>query len=287
MAELEDGVGGATATQELEDCVDSSAATQPAQPTKYYDEPIEDHNESKGFYEPMSDLETPDSKEGIDGPPEEEEEKDDSLAEISKSSFQRTNSEYNAYGSVTRLRSRMKFEDHYTLPAPSSTTRFENSDVKVYGMSSGMQIHIEDRGDNTFLTRQVSDNSFGQQMLRFWYSVIVFVMLGLLLCFTMQLLFNVFVSLTLSAGLTSAGESSPWLFIVVLLSYPCWVFGLSSGMSIASAFLMDTWRGMYFCYLFIIAPTAPNFMDLLSLKETNLLNHLHLLRVFGLIGSRL
>mmetsp|Transcript_12733 Transcript_12733/g.19712 ORF Transcript_12733/g.19712 Transcript_12733/m.19712 type:complete len:985 (-) Transcript_12733:112-3066(-) len=212
----------------------------PTKSTKYYDEPIEDDEAQE------IDLE---------GPSERLSDRFIKVGSVSQEDggdeicFSKT--DYSNSGNVVRLRSKMKFNDHFSLPAPSNTVRFEKNDVTVYCMSGGTQIQVEDHGERSFLTRQVSDSSVGLTMLRFWYALVAFVMMGLLLAFTVQLLFNIFVSVMINSGLTQVGNGHPLNIIALLLSLPIWILGLSGAMSVATAFLVDTWRGNKFVKMFL------------------------------------
>lgn len=83
-------------------------------------------------------------------------------------------------------------------------------------------------------------------MLRAWYALVTVLMMGFLLIFCLQVLLFLFVSLVMEGGLSSQQSLNVFHLLGTILSIPVFVYGLASGLTMASEFVMDTWQGHTF-----------------------------------------
>ena len=138
----------------------------------------------------------------------------------------------------------LKFEDHFSLEAPSDNVRFRSNAVRVY--SSGTQQFQIITTKDEVKAKVTSDGSSGLSMLRAWYSLIAVLMMGFLLIFCLQILLFLFVSLVMEGGLSSKQSLNFGHLFGAVLSIPYFIYGLASTMTMASEFVMDTWNGHQF-----------------------------------------
>ena len=83
-------------------------------------------------------------------------------------------------------------------------------------------------------------------MLRAWYALVTVLMMGFLLIFCLQVLLFLFVSLVMEGGLSSKQSLNVFHLLGVIFSIPIFIYGLSSALTMASEFVMDTWEGHTF-----------------------------------------
>ena len=121
------------------------------------------------------------------------------------------------------------FEDHYTLPIPSSHVRFRGTSVQVYeARTSQWQIHQrtteersssdhENNGSIAFQVKHVSsDKTTGLNLLRLAYTLIAFFYVGFLFVVCFQVVLFIFMDLVVEAGLTDTSKGNPGAFIGTL-----------------------------------------------------------------------
>jgi hypothetical protein len=137
------------------------------------------------------------------------------------------------------------FSDHFSLEAPSDEIRFRSSCVRVY-TSGTQQFQIVEEENKCLKAKVTSDGSSGLSMLRACYTLVTVLMMGFLLVFCVQVLLFLFVSLAMQGGFTSK-QSMNWFHLLgTMLSVPIFVYGLSSALTMATEFVIDTWHGHQF-----------------------------------------
>jgi lipase ATG15 len=162
-----------------------------------------------------------------------------------------------------------QFADHFTLKVPSSAVRFRGTTVLVHELRSS-QIHLIEKMRSNRSTRQnpsigdveseeehqehqheilvknvKNDKTSGLNLLRLLYSLVCFFFSGMLLLLCFQVLLFLFMDLVVDIGLTTEPRNLS-SFIGTLLAVPMFIYGFSSAMSIAGAFVVDTWNGHTF-----------------------------------------
>lgn len=142
-----------------------------------------------------------------------------------------------------------RFQDHFSLQAPTSFVRFHDSKSAarvIYNQSSQLVIeenYNKEAKKRVITIKQMSEEAGGSlKCLRLTYCLMGTFFLGFLFVFTMQTLYFVALDLSINMGL---GENQPDLFfaIGILLSFPVFVHGFALTMMLAGIFLRDIWRG--------------------------------------------
>ncbi|KAL7555879.1 hypothetical protein ACA910_019295 [Epithemia clementina (nom. ined.)] len=160
----------------------------------------------------------------------------------------------------------IEYVDHFSLQAPSDAIRFRGTAVRVFANGTQQfqmvqqqqkqqqqqeqqqppqQPHSNDKATprTTLKAKITSDGSAGLSMIRGLYTLVAILMLGFLLIFAIQVLLFLFVSLVMQGGLSSK-QSLNWFHLLgTILSAPIFVHGLSSVLTMATEFVIDTWQG--------------------------------------------
>lgn len=140
---------------------------------------------------------------------------------------------------------RTHFRDHFSLDTPSDAVRFRSAAVRVLS-SNTQQFQLIESTDKAVTAKISSDGSSGLSMLRGCYTLVSILMMGFLLIFCLQVLLFLFVSLVMEGGLTSKQNLNIFHLLGAILSIPIFVYGLSSALTMATEFVIDTWRGHHF-----------------------------------------
>lgn len=158
-----------------------------------------------------------------------------------------------------------RYEDHFTLQAPTSYVRFHDSKSAarvIYNQNS--QLVIEEKYDHRTNKRRVTIKQMAEEasgflrVLRLTYTSVGAFFLGFLFVFTMQVLLFVALDFAIHAGLTDMEEdANPVFASAVLLSFPIFVHGFALTMMLAGLFVLDLWRGHPLFRKFV----CPNLSD--------------------------
>jgi len=171
---------------------------------------------------------------------------DEAMAEDSRDGVEVVNRV--VYGSDTPTVS--TFRDHFTLPVPSSVVRYRHSQgaarvIEGSDFQFVLEEHVDPKDKRHEVTiRRIADGGSGLTFLRCLYTVVTAFWTGFLFVFSMQVLLFLFLDLAIQLGITDKQSDAKWfsalgaIFAIVPL-----VYGLASGMVLATAFVGDTWRG--------------------------------------------
>ncbi len=134
--------------------------------------------------------------------------------------------------------------DHPTLENPSSSIMMQDNQVHIF-LSENKQIILERQAQSNVVTaKQIDEGTPGLLLLRGTYTLIAVLMSGFLFVFCTQLVLFLFLGLAIESGLTSTQSHFHFgLFFGTLLAVPAFLFGMANAMSIAMAFIADTWNG--------------------------------------------
>ena len=140
-------------------------------------------------------------------------------------------------------------KDHFTLSIPSSVVRYRNSRGAARVIEGNeFQFVLEesynketDRDEITI--RRIQDSNEGLRLLRLTYTIVTAFWTGFLFVFCMQLLLFLFLDLAIQLGITDQQDAKGPAAAGAILGIIPLVHGLSAGMVIAGAFVMDTFRG--------------------------------------------
>lgn len=142
-----------------------------------------------------------------------------------------------------------RVEDHFSLPAQSSTLRFRNSVLRVYPNTNNTQfvresiVDTEGKDERT-LIKQTREASPGLVVLRGTYTLVTLCLGGALVVYSVVFLLNLVTDFTMFSGMTSiTTPHSLGISIGVFLALPGSIFGFSSALVICSSFIADTWKG--------------------------------------------
>ena len=144
------------------------------------------------------------------------------------------------------------FKDHFTLQIPSSTIRYreKHSAARVIE-GSDSQFVLEETYDpdtkkHSIEIRKIHNTSEGVRFLRLSYALVTAFFTGFLFVFCLQVLLYLVLDLALESGATTHQEEANWgKALGAILGFPALVYGFSSGLVLAGAYIADTCRGHY------------------------------------------
>ena len=146
----------------------------------------------------------------------------------------------------------IQVRDSYTLPNPSSTVKFENNRDTFIFCDGTKQIVIQkkDTEDDTYYAKQYDEGTFSLLFVRLGYATIATFMAGFLFAFCIQVLLYLFLGVLTQSGLMQKQKFAIGGFFGTILATPLLVLGMANAMTIAIAFVMDTFNGQRFMKTF-------------------------------------
>ncbi len=138
----------------------------------------------------------------------------------------------------------LRIKDDATLNNPSSALKIQGKETHIF-TSEQKQIVIEHPvGSDTAVAKQFDETTPGLLLLRGAYTLMAVLMGGFLFVFCVQLILFLFLGLAIESGLTSKQEEFHFgVFFGTLLTIPAFLIGMANAMTIAMAFVADTWNG--------------------------------------------
>jgi len=134
--------------------------------------------------------------------------------------------------------------DHETLETPSCRIDFQGKQSHILNTGNSQIVLESQKNSNVLKVKQFDEATPGLLLLRFAYTLMAVLMAGFLFVFCVQLILFLFLGLAIESGLTSKQNGFNFgVFFGTLLAIPSFLFGLSNAMTIAMAFIADTWNG--------------------------------------------
>lgn len=150
----------------------------------------------------------------------------------------------------------VQFIDHFSLGNPSSSVRFRNKRVVLYGMDNDDEIVLESASaspwkdgnhDNTqkVTVKRYRTSSPGMNFLRTIYTLVSLLILGFLVAFCFQIIAFLFLNMAANGGDTAfaKGELNVAHVCAVLASVPLYLYAMASILAMGTAVVQDTWKG--------------------------------------------
>lgn len=143
----------------------------------------------------------------------------------------------------TETQTKLTFQDHYSLGlTPSSSVGFRGRRIQVYD-SHDEQFLIEQVDSSTIKLRRVASGSFGQIILRIFYTIIAIFMAGFLFVFCFQVILFILMNLPVESGASELSDLDGSVLAGTFFAIPLLLYGMAGAMTLASAFVIDTWHG--------------------------------------------
>jgi len=156
--------------------------------------------------------------------------------------------------SVARKEEAAAFQSHFTLRIPTSTVHFRGNILRIIDTEQEQiilqqKIPTDDDGGMDpkkakVVVKRLTPGTYANRMLRVGYALMATLFMGFLFVVCFQVLLFLFAALPVEAGYSSKQSSVSGLAIIsTLLSIPLMVYGMSSLMSLCSAFVVDAFHG--------------------------------------------
>jgi len=153
--------------------------------------------------------------------------------------------------------------DDPSLTNPSSALFFCNNETKVFTLGQTQVVLEKISGSQEISAKQIEEGTPGLFLIRAAYTLIAFLMAGFLFVFSVQLILSLFLGLLFESELTKSPETFTFLvFVGILFSVPVFLFAMANMMTIAMAFIADTWNGQKLLKTLLSSDNI--FMDWLS-----------------------
>ena len=145
----------------------------------------------------------------------------------------------------------LRFIDHFSLGNPSSTVRFRNKQVVVYGLDNDDELVLEtstdhkDRsGERTVTVKRYRTGTTGMRFLRSIYTLVTMLVLGFLLVFCFQIVLFLFLNMAAPGQEDTMGSTNGSLHVFgVIASVPLHLYAMASILAMGLAVVQDTWGG--------------------------------------------
>jgi hypothetical protein len=141
------------------------------------------------------------------------------------------------------------FKDHFTLQIPSSTIRYRESHSGARVLEgTNSQFVLEETYNtttkkHTIEVRKIHNTSEGVRFLRISYALVTAFFTGFLFIFCLQVLLYLVLDLALESGATSHQEANWFRAMGAIFGFPLLVYGFSSALVLAGAYISDTLQG--------------------------------------------
>ncbi len=141
----------------------------------------------------------------------------------------------------------LRISDDATLNNPSSSVMIKGHETHIFTTEQKQIVIQHPQGTDTAIAKQFDETTPGLMLLRGAYTLIATLMGGFLFVFCVQLILFLFLGLAIESGLTSKQEEFHFgVFFGTLLTIPAFLIGMANAMTIAMAFVADTWNGNKF-----------------------------------------
>ena len=144
------------------------------------------------------------------------------------------------------------FKDHFTLPIPSSTVRYRDHKHSAARILEGVnsqfvleETYNQETQKHLLEIRKIHASSEGVRFLRLAYALVTAFFTGFLFVFCLQVLLFLVLDLALESGATTHAESNWGAALGAILGFPALVYGFSSCLVLAGAYIADTYKGHY------------------------------------------
>ena len=160
------------------------------------------------------------------------------------------------------------YEDHFSLQAPTTVVRFQDSKSAARVIyNEGSQLVLEEQYDRETKKRHISikqmeeESSGSLSILRGTYTTVGFFFAGFLVAFSLQIILFVICDLAINAGYTGL-QSATWGWAMgIIFSFPLLIHGLSLANMLAGFFILDLWRGHPLFKKFILAGVRSEIVE--------------------------
>jgi len=144
---------------------------------------------------------------------------------------------------ISETETKLTFQDHYSLGlTPSSSVAFRGRRIQVYD-SHDEQFLLEQVDSSTIKLRRVSSGSFGQTILRIFYTIIAIFMEGFLFVFCFQVILFILMNLPVESGASELSDLDGSVLAGIFFAIPLLLYGMAGAMTLATAFVIDIWQG--------------------------------------------
>ena len=154
--------------------------------------------------------------------------------------------------SIARKEEAAAFQSHFTLRVPTSTVHFRGNILRIIDTEQEQiilqqKIPTDDGVDPKkakVVVKRLSPGTYANRMLRVGYALMATLFMGFLFVVCFNSILFLFAALPVEAGYSSSQSSVSGLAIIsTLLSIPIMLYGISSLMSLCSAFVVDAFHG--------------------------------------------
>ncbi len=146
---------------------------------------------------------------------------------------------------ITRLEG-FSISDDTTLQNPSSGVVLRGKHTHIFSTGLKQLVLEHEKNSDVIKAKQFDEITPGLLLLRGAYTLMAMLMSGFLFVFSVQLILFLFLGLAIKSGLTAKQALDVPLSIGILVSIPVFLVGLANAMTIAMAFVADTWNGHKF-----------------------------------------
>ena len=145
----------------------------------------------------------------------------------------------------------VQFIDHFSLGNPSSTVRFRNKKVMVYGLDNDDELVLEtttdhkDRSAQRIVTvKRYRTGTAGMRFLRSIYTLVTMLVVGFLLVFCFQVVLFLFLNMAAVGDEDTIGNTNGNLHVFgVIASVPLHLYAMASILAMGVTVIQDTWSG--------------------------------------------
>ena len=139
-------------------------------------------------------------------------------------------------------------KDHFSLKNPSSSLQFGENENVVFTVGQSQIVLERNLENNNVIAKEIELEAPGLFVLRGFYTLIAFLFAGFMLIFFIQVILSLVLSLAVDAGLMKSknAQLSFVKFIGSLFVIPAFTLFLANEMTLAVAFVADSWNGNKF-----------------------------------------
>jgi hypothetical protein len=141
----------------------------------------------------------------------------------------------------------LSFIDHFSVGAPSSTIRFRQKRVVLYGFDHDEQILLEEDIYNkkrVMTVKRFNTASLGLWFLRAAYSLVALLVVCFLWAFWWLIIIFLFLNMAAEGGTTQARpDVNTTHVLAAIFSIPVFLYGMASICAMGGTFIQDTWKG--------------------------------------------
>jgi len=165
---------------------------------------------------------------------------------------------------------RLRVKDHFNLQDRCDSLTIGSKTSHIFQTKMHQVVLEEDEDEDLLVVRMAKNGSIGLSLLRSFYAITALLMSGFLFIFSVQVLLSLVLGMAIDIGITTSPDIQVGQFLFSLFAMRYFVYGLSSFMTIAIAFISDVWGGSHFftsiggshsmllewanCIIFLIVP---------------------------------